>query len=63
MSLEIDSENIRRIVTCQIKEGDILEDRYKVINFQKDSRWNTPSGSVLDLKDEKVYINFEFFLP
>ena len=44
----------RQIVISQLKEGDILESRYKVLKFQNDFGWNLPSGSVLDLKDGKM---------
>lgn len=60
MSLDLDFKGKREVVIDQLKEGDILEDRYKVLNFQKDCGWNLPSGNVWDLKDEKMYA-YNFF--
>ena len=54
MSLDLDYRREREIVKDQIEEGEIIENRYKVLKFQKDSGWNLPSGSVWDLKDEKM---------
>jgi len=60
MSLDLDFNGKREVVINQLKEGDILEDRYKVLNFQKDCGLNLPSGNVWDLKDEKMYV-YHFF--